>query len=265
MTVSSYSRFVAIGDSQTEGLWDGDDHSGVGGWADRLARRLAVDNPGLGYANLAVRGRRTAEIRDEQLAPALAMNPDLVGICVGMNDVTAIDGDLAEALDIMEEMYAILTASGATVLTTLFPDVRRIVPIAARLFGPRLVSINDRIQLCANKYDLRLVDLYTAPAMSDLRMWSRDRLHGSPPGHARFALAAAEALGLHGADHSWSLPAPHAERHQAGGVVGDLAWLAETVRPWLWRRVRGVSTGDGRCAKRPELTPLVDTSLGVLR
>lgn len=253
----TFSRFVAIGDSQTEGLWDGDDHNGVGGWADRLARRLAADNPDITYANLAVRGRRTHEIRDEQLDVALAMEPDLVGICVGMNDVTAVDGDLGAALDIMEDMYARLSETGATIVTTLFPDVQKIVPIAARMFGPRLDLINDRISLCANKYDLRLVDLYSAPAMSDLRMWSPDRLHGSPPGHSRFALATAEALGLDGSDHSWADPAPHAEQHQAGGIAGDVAWLVETVRPWIWRRVRGKSTGDGRSAKRPELTPVL--------
>ncbi|NMO00338.1 SGNH/GDSL hydrolase family protein [Gordonia sp. TBRC 11910] len=256
-TGSIYSRFVAIGDSQTEGLWDGDDETGVVGWADRLARRLAVDNADLLYANLAVRGRRTSEIRDEQLDAALAMRPDLVGICVGMNDVTAIDADMTDALDIMEDMYRRVTASGATVVTTLFPDVRKVVPIAARLFAPRLDAINARIRLCANRYDLRLVDLHSAESMTDLRMWSPDRLHGSSAGHHRFALAAAEALGLEGTDRSWADPAPHAEHHQAGGVAGDVAWLVETVRPWIWRRVRGKSTGDGRTAKRPDLAPVV--------
>ncbi len=250
-----FERFVAVGDSQTEGLWDGDDETGVRGWADRFAERLARDNPDIRYANLAVRGRRVAEVRDEQLDAALAMRPDLVGICAGMNDVTAPGNDFGAALDVMEELYAKLRAGGATVVTTTFPDARRIVPLAARLIGPRIDLINERIRLCANRYDLRLVDLFAAPSMADLRMWSPDRLHGSSEGHNRFALAAAEALGLDGADHSWTVPPANTENHRAGSVSGELAWVAATLRPWLWRRLRGISTGNGRTAKRPELLP----------
>ncbi|MBY8855455.1 SGNH/GDSL hydrolase family protein [Nocardia sp. CA2R105] len=245
-----------MGDSQTEGLWDGDDETGVRGWADRFAERLARDNPDIGYANLAVRGRRVAEVRDKQLDAALAMQPDVVGICAGMNDVTAPGSDFGAALDVMEELYAKLSASGATVVTTTFPDARRIVPLAARLIGPRMDLVNERIRLCANRYNLRLVDLYAAESMADLRMWSPDRLHGSPEGHNRFALAAAQALGLDGADDSWTVPPPNTEKHRAGGTFGELAWVAATVRPWLWRRLRGTSTGAGRAAKRPEPRPL---------
>lgn len=254
---TTYERFVALGDSQTEGLWDGDDPTGLRGWADRFAERLAVDNPQIRYANLAVRGRRLAEVRDEQLDAALAMQPDMIGFCAGMNDVTAPRGDLAVALDLMEELYAKLTASGATVVTTLFPDARRIVPWAARLIGPRIEAINERIRECADRYDLSLVDLFSAPSMTDLRMWSPDRLHGSPEGHHRFALAAAEAVGLDGADHSWAQAPEDTDDHRAGGVAGELAWMGATLRPWAWRRIRGRSTGDGRTAKRPDLMPVI--------
>ncbi|BBZ36105.1 hypothetical protein MCNF_47100 [Mycolicibacterium confluentis] len=78
-------RCVAIGDSQTEGLWDGDD-VGVCGFADRLAARLDALHPGLQYANLAVRGRRVADVLGDQLPRALSMRPDLVTVCAGMND-----------------------------------------------------------------------------------------------------------------------------------------------------------------------------------
>jgi lysophospholipase L1-like esterase len=66
-----FERYVALGDSQTEGLNDGDETRGYRGWADRLAERLAELNPDLRYANLAVRGRLTAQVREQQLAPAL--------------------------------------------------------------------------------------------------------------------------------------------------------------------------------------------------
>lgn len=73
-----YARYVALGGSQTEGLGDGDDVTGLRGRADRLAEQLAHHDTGLRYANLAVRGRLAEQVRTEQLAPALALRPDLV-------------------------------------------------------------------------------------------------------------------------------------------------------------------------------------------
>src|SRR4051795_11555154 len=58
-----FERYVALGDSQTEGLNDPDGRSGFRGWADRLAVLLLATSPHLQYANLAVRGRLMAAIR----------------------------------------------------------------------------------------------------------------------------------------------------------------------------------------------------------
>ena len=63
-----YRRYVALGDSTTEGMDDPRPDGTYRGWADRLAERLAQDNPDLLYANLAIRGRRIAQVREEQLA-----------------------------------------------------------------------------------------------------------------------------------------------------------------------------------------------------
>ncbi|MBI0296471.1 SGNH/GDSL hydrolase family protein, partial [Streptomyces sp. PRKS01-29] len=85
-TDAAYSRYVALGDSQTEGLGDGDDTTGLRGFADRLAEHLALGNPHFTYANLAVRGRLAAQVHAEQLAPALALRPDLATVVAGVND-----------------------------------------------------------------------------------------------------------------------------------------------------------------------------------
>ena len=113
-----WERFVAIGDSQTEGLWDGNDSDGVVGFADRLAAMLDALNPGLHYANLAVRGRRIIDVLDEQLPRAPAMRPDLISVCVGMNDITRPGGSFGSALAELDELHGRLAASGATVVTT---------------------------------------------------------------------------------------------------------------------------------------------------
>jgi lysophospholipase L1-like esterase len=251
--VAGYSRYVAIGDSQTEGLWDGDDSVGLRGFADRLAEIVDAHFPGLAYANLAVRGGRIRDLLDDQLPQALAMQPDLVTVCIGMNDVTRpgpyFDGALAE----LEDLYAQLALSGATVVTTTFPDIAQIIPIG-RLLAARVLRINAEIRRAADWYDFRLVDLYNAPSMTHPETWSADRVHGSPRGHALFADAAAEALNLPGSNHVWAelgdVPVRPTLRSKA---YSQALWTQNMLMPWLWRHVRGRSAGDGRGPRRPRL------------
>ena len=84
----SWRRYVALGDSFTEGLEDRYPDHAVRGWADRLAQALA-DRCGqdVSYANLAIRGRLLAAVLAEQLEPALALEPDLVSLIAGGNDL----------------------------------------------------------------------------------------------------------------------------------------------------------------------------------
>ena len=75
-----FHRYVALGDSFTEGVGDNDASlpNGVRGWADRVAEVLAGDD--FTYANLAIRGRQLLPILADQIEPALEMKPDLVSI-----------------------------------------------------------------------------------------------------------------------------------------------------------------------------------------
>jgi lysophospholipase L1-like esterase len=97
-----FERYVAIGDSTVEGL---DDPIGDGryrGWADRLAERIAAAQGSVLYANLGIRGRTTRQVRDEQLAPALAMSPDLVVVVSGVNDLLRRRFDAAALRAVIE-------------------------------------------------------------------------------------------------------------------------------------------------------------------
>ena len=251
--MARYSRYVAIGDSQTEGLWDGDDTAGLRGFADRLAEIVDAHHPGLTYANLAVRGRRIRDLLDEQLPQALAMEPDLVTICIGMNDVTRPGPHFDDALAELEDLYAQLALSEATVVTTTFPDIAQIIPIG-RILAARVLRINHEIRRAADWYGFRLVDLYDAPSMTHPDTWSADRVHGSPKGHAHFAAAAAEALSLPGSNHDWAQtgdgPVRQSLRSQA---YSQALWTQNMLMPWVWRHVRGRSAGDGRAPRRPRL------------
>ncbi|HNP56103.1 MAG TPA: SGNH/GDSL hydrolase family protein [Gordonia sp. (in: high G+C Gram-positive bacteria)] len=252
-----YSRFVAIGDSQTEGMGDPHPDYECRGWADRLAERMAALNPELTYANLAIRGKNTRQALEEQLDSALAMEPDLVAAPLGMNDVIG-SGDLTgQVRSDLDEIYGRLTDSGATVIVSTYPDVTRTIPLGHRLEG-RLQTINALMREFAHRYGLVLVDLHSAPVLTDLRAWSTDRLHASSLGHQRLADGAAHALGLPGASPTWGDPMPDLpDLHPVARVVRDVRWAVEFFTPWAIRRIRGVSLGDGRSPKRPELTPVV--------
>jgi len=63
-------------DSQTEGLWDGDDTNGVYGFADRAGGHAGPLQPGVAYANLACGADASRDVLDDQLPAALAMEPD---------------------------------------------------------------------------------------------------------------------------------------------------------------------------------------------
>ncbi|MGW2050682.1 SGNH/GDSL hydrolase family protein [Streptomyces sp. NPDC001858] len=253
-----YTRYVALGDSQTEGLGDGDDSTGLRGWADRLATRLADHNPGLRYANLAVRGRLAGQVHAEQLGPALALRPDLATVVAGVNDLLRPRFDADDVAGHLEATFAALTGQGARVATVTFPDPTRLIPLA-RPLAPRVLALNARIREAARRHDVVVADAGRHPVVTDPRLWSPDRLHASPLGHERIAAAVAHALGLPGSDDSWThpLPAPpHPVRSGLRAGPGELRWIAGFLGPWVGRRLRGRSSGDGRPAKRPALLPV---------
>lgn len=253
---TGYARYVAIGDSQTEGLWDTDADDNLVGFADRLAAQLDSLHPGLLYANLAVRGRRVADVLDDQLPLALDMAPDLITVCIGMNDATRPGSGFDRALAGLDEIYARLAASGATVVTLTFPDIATIIPVG-RLLAERVAQINARTVAAVDRYGFCLVDLFSAASMSQPATWSADRIHGSSRGHALFAAAAAEALGLPGSDHGWAVADPGAGRPSvAARAYSQLLWTQNMLMPWVWRHLRGMSTGDGQAPRRPVLAPV---------
>lgn len=252
-----YARFVALGDSTTEGMNDPDGRGGYRGWADRLAERLAELDPATRYANFAVRGRVSGQVLEGQLAPAVALRPDLASVEVGMNDALRPRFDAAVVAGCIDEMVGALTAAGARVLTFTMPDPTPFLPIG-RVLRPRLLALNDAIRAVAARHDAAVVDLGAHTVASDPRLWSVDRLHGNALGHARIAAAAAEALGLPGSGPEWTLPLPPLPpRGARERLAAERAWWRDYFLPWVSRHARGRSSGDGREPKRPQLRPVI--------
>jgi uncharacterized protein (DUF952 family)/lysophospholipase L1-like esterase len=248
----SWNRYVALGDSQTEGLLDPDGRGGHRGWADRFADMVAASNPALEYANLAVRGRLIGQIADLQLAPAQAMAPDLVTVMGGLNDVLRPSFDLDAALGHLDALLAGFPE--ATVLTNTFPDISKIAPAIGRLL-PRVQAYNTGIRSLAARHGALLVDFDERGTGTDLRIWSADRIHANALGHSIIAAAFADTLGLPGFT-GWDTPLPAVTRGPVVRARDEARWVGGFVVPWLSRRIRGVSSGDGITAKRPVPLPV---------
>jgi lysophospholipase L1-like esterase len=251
-----FERYVAIGDSTSEGLDDPDGNGGYRGWANRLAERIAARQGGLLYANLAIRGRTTRQIREQQLEPALAMRPDLSTVVAGTNDVLRQRFDVHGFENDLYAMQSALTGIGAKVLTFTLPDLAPVMPFA-RILGTRVMRLNDAIRSSTARSGAILCDLAAHAVGSDPRLWSQDRLHANSVGHARIAEALAFHLGLPDTDNRWAEPLPALPKRTALDVVrAELAWGRNYLLPWLWRHLLGRSSGDGREPKRPQLAPL---------
>jgi lysophospholipase L1-like esterase len=253
----NYRRFVALGDSTTEGLMDLNPDGTFRGWADRLAERLAEDEPDLRYANLAVRGKRAFEVREEQLEAAVALEPDLASVLSGLNDMLRRNCDVDDVAGHLDAMIGTLRESGADVLAFTLPDPVPINPLA-KTPAIRLRRLNAVVRDIAERHGAVLVDLEAHGVASDRRLWDLDRLHANPEGHRRIAAAAAHALELAGADDTWT--APYADPLAPRTRVSHAVWAGRYLTPWLIRRLRGRSSGDGRVAKRPTLEPVEVTA-----
>jgi lysophospholipase L1-like esterase len=252
--------FVALGDSFTEGLDDPRaDQAGYLGWADRFAGMLAGQRPGLRYANLAVRGKLLREVAEEQIPQAIAMAPDLVSLAAGGNDLLRPRGDPDTLADHFDEAVRTLLMAGCQVVVFTGFDPR--FPVL-RLIRGKVAAYNMHLRAIADRHQCLLVDLWSMRVLRYPHAWSADRLHLTPEAHERVALRTCEVLGLPVAA-DWREPWPPAEgivpsqaRAWLAARRTDLRWARLHAAPWVARRVRGVSSGDGISPKRPELLPL---------
>ena len=258
-----WTRYVAIGDSFTEGLSDPDPEVTdlFVGWADRLAHHLdavaAAEHLPFGYANLAVRGRTLDDVVGPQLDAALTMQPDLVSMVGGGNDLLRPSVDLDGLAERLEEAVVRIRATGADVLLASPTDTRD-----AGLFKPlrgRHAVHTANLFTIAQRHGCSVLNLWGMAALRDWRMWGEDRIHLTSEGHRRVALAALEALGHPADDDAWRMPLPPADRAtRREQLRGHAQWARTHAAPWVQRRLRGTSSGDSLRAKRPELTHFRD-------
>jgi lysophospholipase L1-like esterase len=255
----SFHRYVALGDSFTEGVGDPDPTrpNGLRGWADRVAEALARQSDDFGYANLAIRGRKLPAILDEQLEPALALRPDLVTIYAGANDILRPKVDI----DALAERYDValtrLADTGARLVVFTAFD-----PGGSAIYRPlrgRFALYNEFVRDSARRLGADVVDFWRLREYRDWRYWDADRMHMGPAGHQHMAMQVLDALGVpHGLEEL--PPTPHPELTAKEVRAQNLQWARTHAVPWVHRRLTGRSSGDTISPKRPSLAPIEPAS-----
>ena len=247
-----YTRFIALGDSMTEGMSDELIDGKYRGWADRVADVLAKDNPNFTYMNLAIRGKLLKQVVEDQIPIALKFiegKQTLVSFHAGANDVLRPNYKPEVSLPEYERGIKQLTDAGATVMVFTVVDKVEGKGKTATLWHQRFSAFNENVRMVAKKYPTILFEGKKAEFLNDRRFLAFDRLHMNPEGHRRLANAVLEGLSLP-FDSNWKIPLPpQAKQSRFKKYLMNLAWIAVFLIPWIWRRIRGKSSGDGRSAK----------------
>jgi lysophospholipase L1-like esterase len=255
----TWTRYVALGDSFTEGVGDPDPTrpNGLRGWADRVAEVLTTRVDDFGYANLAIRGRKLGPIVAEQVEPALALRPDLVSIHAGGNDVLRPKVDLDDLAATYDEAIGRLASQGSHVVMFTIVDPGR-SGIYSAMRG-RMAIFNEFAREISERHGATLVDMWRMRDQEMAEVMDTDRMHLNPIGHQHIAFAVLDALGIeHDEQRLLRLPVPvltRSERFRA-----DAAWTRDFLGPWVHRRLTGRSSGDSISPKRPTLAPIEPAS-----
>jgi lysophospholipase L1-like esterase len=189
--------YAALGDSFTAGR----DSIDAERWPDLLAAGMRRVNPELRYENLAVDGATSAEVLDQQVGPGLALEPDLVTVICGANDVL-----LATRPDVAgyaERFDAILNrlregAPDAMLVTATAPEgwhFMELRPRTKRRLIEATTELNEVTRATADRYGVLCLPVAGHEALRDPDTFSADGLHPSTSGH-RFAAEQA-AIVLH--------------------------------------------------------------------
>lgn len=255
----NYRRFVAVGDSCTEGIDDPyPDGTGYRGWADLVAQQLAKHQPDLHYANLAVRGRRLDQILAEQVIAACELRPDLASVFGGGNDILQNRWDPNMVSASLDSTVRALSGVARTVLMFTLPDFGTHLPALRRL-RPKIDYLNGVIDATAARYGALLIDLREHPAVGDRRYFGGDRLHLGTLGHQLLAAHVLDRLDVRPAP-TWVAPLPQPEQQPRWRrTANDVRWVRDHVLPAaigaVRNRMSGRQPGDGYTPKHTELQP----------
>lgn len=194
-----WQHFVAIGDSLTEGVGDPVDGIEFVGWVNHFVATIRQNHLNFRYTNLARRGLVTAEIKEQQLNQALALQPDLISVIAGGNDLLKGKWNAPQFEAHLAEMLERLSASSATVMTATMPDFL-FLPVPPKMkerLTANLIEMNDIIRQLSRRFNTALGEGWNDPATKEAKFWSADGVHPNAYGYTHLARTMSNAL------HDW--------------------------------------------------------------
>ncbi|WP_326724430.1 SGNH/GDSL hydrolase family protein [Streptomyces sp. NBC_00243] len=229
-------RFVALGDSLTEGVGDpvGEEWRG---WAALLAQGLAPADAPVEFINLAVSGAQTRDVLERQTPEAMALGPDVVSVVIGVNDTLRYTFDIHSVAARLDKVYAAFRAQGAVVMTACLPDPGYMLGLPGALARPlarRQRAVNAVVHALSERYGALHLHAAEEDWLKDRAMWSADKLHPGEQGHRALALRFHALLAEQGIATGVQ---PSAEpEFPTPTRSASLWWLATAGTGWVARR-----------------------------
>lgn len=184
-------HYVALGDSTVEGV--GASRADLN-YVSRLHAKLRAVYPNARLTNLGVGGATSADVVTRQLERAITLQPALVTLSIGPNDITrGVSVDRYEKnLDVV--LGRLGRETTALVVMNLLPDLA-VTPRFANgpqrdVVGRETELFNEALARKGREHGVVLVDLYL-PSRQEVPgrpalLW-RDGYHPSDSGYARWA------------------------------------------------------------------------------
>ena len=261
MTQRNFTSFIVLGDSFSEGMTDIEVNGKFVGWADRVADVMSTQTSGFRYANLAVRGKLIHQVVSDQVPAALKLieADTLVSFHAGANDVIRPKYNpeitLPAYAKAVRDLAAELKKYGAQLMLFTVQESAAANTRTGVIWNQRFKDFNKQVRELAIETGAVLNEANDGRYPNDIRFLAFDRLHLNPEGHYRVAQGVLENLGLP-FDAGYKIPLPFEKpKPFVQRKITNFVWIITFVLPWLYRRLRGISSGDGRSAKYPALTP----------
>lgn len=188
-----FACYVALGDSFSAGTGAA---PGLA-WPDHLAAHLRASNRELLYRNLALEGARSKQVM-AQVPAALQLEPDLVTVVCGANDV--LFSVRVDVLSYARNLAAIFrslerASTGVKILTATTPERwghPELSPRLAEHLRRGVQKLNRATRGLAAAYGITCVEIADHPGLAEAENFATDGFHPSEAGHA---LAALEFIG----------------------------------------------------------------------
>jgi lysophospholipase L1-like esterase len=217
------SSVFGVGDTSTDGNPDGP------GWVGRVAHDLAAKQ----YINLSKNGARAHTVVSTQLVSTKFFNPDLVCVCVGMNDVMRGNYSPVQIRDSIRTLLQELNAIGAVVVLLGLPDPSKVAFAPKRVkkvLSRRVLNLNEILAEVAGQEDALFIAGWEQKEVYERSFWHVDRMHPSSLGHQLIADLIRNDLNMP-LRVSNTLPTESIRTQK-----DDLIWLLTSGTKWLLKR-----------------------------